>query len=177
MQIYAKNSHMEAFFYFAYKVNTLPTTAMQLSMDWMTDSSFQILEQTVCNRKEMTSPKWNQRGALGMQNLIILIRIMPRSKSLFSWEAQMVFLMITVEPVWVFHVTCKQVLSYNSILCSRNMWKQTVNWAKNSSYFSWLHFIPKPTGTSAKAHRFNEQGSVKCAIHLSVLLNQLIHSD
>lgn len=32
---------------------------------------------TVCNRKEMTSPRWNQRGALGMQNLIILIRITP----------------------------------------------------------------------------------------------------
>lgn len=86
MQIYDKNSHMEAFFYFAYKVNTLPTT--KCSYIWAERQLVSDPRTTVCNRKEMTSPRCNQRAALGVQNLIILIRVMPGGKSLFSWEAQ-----------------------------------------------------------------------------------------
>lgn len=65
------------------KHNTLPTTEMQLSLGQKT-ARVSEPRTAVHNKKEMTSPGWNQKRILGMQNLIILVRIRPGGKPLFS---------------------------------------------------------------------------------------------
>lgn len=65
------------------KHNILSTTETQLSLGQKT-ASVSEPRTAVHNKEEMTFPGWNQRGILGMQDLIILLRIRPGGKPLFS---------------------------------------------------------------------------------------------